>query len=166
LFVLQVSGGQDGMLVVRVAQKVAGGSDDEGRKASMTRRGATQECIHAICANKGERDGEITIGLRCNDLIAVRLADLVVPRAFNQGHAVGSAIALAVHPTLGTAVSAGEDGTLRLWELERGRPSALGKRTVQDQSTGENRKLQVAAWAPDGSIIAVSALEFFLPSLR
>jgi WD40 repeat protein len=71
-----------------------------------------------------------------------------------------------VHPTLGTAVSAGEDGTLRLWELERGRPSALGKRTVQDQSTGENRKLQVAAWAPDGSIIAVSALEFFLPSLR
>eukprot|EP00727_Mastigamoeba_balamuthi_P005313 m51a1_g14780 hypothetical protein (1397) ;mRNA; r:446353-450955 len=91
------------------------------------------------------QDGKLLVGTLGCELIEVdeRSASATL---LAQGHSVGETWGLAVHPRDHVCVTAGEDNTLRVWDMDKRRMTALRILPAQCFS---------AAYSPDGSHIAV-----------
>ncbi|KAG6829143.1 hypothetical protein H0H92_005547 [Tricholoma furcatifolium] len=81
-------------------------------------------------------------------LCLFRARDWSVLRAL-RGHK-GAVSTVAVHPSGKVALSAGKDGTLRMWDLMRGRGVASTK-------LGKGKEGEIVRWSSDGEMFAVQS---------
>ena len=93
----------------------------------------------------GDARGNVLVGTVCNEIYELSFEGSEPPMCYMQGHHE-ELWGLAEHPTRQEFATAGEDATLRVWDLE--------SRTMKQMAalTGPGRAV---AYSPDGRLIAV-----------
>ena len=121
-------------------------------------------CVKALALVPGSTG--VLVGTRTGELYELDAASGAVSLLL-QGHARGGVRAIAVHPQLSIFASAGDDGTLRLWDALSRRP-LLGRTLtapMQGALTAGASRLSGAipvrsiAWHPDGTIIVAGTVD-------
>eukprot|EP01119_Soliformovum_irregulare_P013844 TRINITY_DN3722_c0_g1_i1.p1 TRINITY_DN3722_c0_g1~~TRINITY_DN3722_c0_g1_i1.p1 ORF type:complete len:1927 (-),score=428.61 TRINITY_DN3722_c0_g1_i1:16-5796(-) len=90
------------------------------------------------------RGGKVVIGTQSSEIYESRNGDK--PQLVMEGHADGELWGLATHPSTHTAVTAGDDKTVRVWDLNSKMTLATANLGVAGRST---------AVSADGSMVAV-----------
>lgn len=97
---------------------------------------------HSLC---GDGRGNLLIGTVCNEIYELSMEGSEPPMCYMQGH-YEELWGLAPHPTRQEFATAGEDATVRVWDLESRTMKAIAA------LPGPGRSV---AYSPDGQLIAV-----------
>uniref|UniRef100_A0A8C4NL00 Echinoderm microtubule-associated protein-like 6 n=1 Tax=Eptatretus burgeri TaxID=7764 RepID=A0A8C4NL00_EPTBU len=149
---------RDGLIVTGGKERPSkeGGSvklwDQEMKRcrAFQLETGQPVDCVRSVCRGKGK----ILVGTKEGDIIELGEKN-GASNVLLSGHAEGAIWGLAAHPSQDIAISAGDDGTVRTWDI-------ADKRPVSKVSLGQPAR--AAAYSPDGDMVAIGLLngEFLL----
>ncbi|XP_032820802.2 echinoderm microtubule-associated protein-like 6 isoform X1 [Petromyzon marinus] len=110
-------------------------------RAFQLETGQLLDCVRSVCRGKGK----ILVGTRDGDIIEVGEKN-AASNILMSGHTRGPIWGLAAHPSRDAAVSASDDGTVRMWDI-------ADKRPVNKVSLGQAARS--AAYSPDGDMVAI-----------